>query len=75
MYCPNGDVALWSTFMPETTDASGITRFSNTGLTPAAAVAAAIMIEKTIEDICFIREPNSILRVMTAQVPDYYIHS
>src|SRR5271168_3168808 len=59
IYCPKGDATLWSTFMPETTVASGMTRFSRAGVTPAVAVAAARDNVKTVlYKKVFIREPQ-----------------
>jgi hypothetical protein len=40
--------------MPETTVASGITRFSRAGVTPAVAVAAAAINEQAIKYSLFI---------------------
>src|SRR5580698_9652892 len=54
IYCPKGEVTLWATFMPETTVASGMTRFNSAGVTPAVAVAAAATNEKAIEYSLFI---------------------
>ena len=54
MYCPKGEVTLWDTFIPETTVASGITRFSSAGVTPALAVAAASTRENAIKYDLFI---------------------
>src|ERR1700728_885485 len=54
IYCPKGEVTLWATFMPETTVASGMTRFSRAGVTRAVAVAAAAISEQAIKDSLFI---------------------
>jgi hypothetical protein len=54
MYCPKGDVMLCDTFTPDTTEASGITRFSRAGVTPAVAVTAANVREKAVRYSLFI---------------------